>query len=84
MAIGGDVTPEVAEAVAAGPQADVIIASSYAPDALETLRGRRKATRLLSGPPPEEAVRQLRSLGAERAGAGRRRASSSPRPTGGS
>ena len=37
MAIGGDVTAEVAEAIAAGPQADVIIASSYAPEALEKL-----------------------------------------------
>ena len=41
-----------------------IIASSYAPEALEKLTGRRKATRLLSGPAPEQAVRQLRSLGA--------------------
>ena len=73
VAIGGDVTAEVADAVAAGPQADVIIASSYAPEALEKLTGRRKATRLLSGPAPEQAVRQLRSLGRQRAGAGRRR-----------
>jgi phosphoribosylaminoimidazolecarboxamide formyltransferase/IMP cyclohydrolase len=64
VAIGGDVTPPVAEAIAAGPQADVIIASSYAPEALEALIKRRKATRLLSGPAPEQAVRQLRSLGA--------------------
>ncbi len=64
VAIGGDVTMEVAEAVAAGPQADVIIASSFAPEALEKLTSRRKATRLLSGPAPEQAVRQLRSLGA--------------------
>jgi phosphoribosylaminoimidazolecarboxamide formyltransferase/IMP cyclohydrolase len=64
VAIGGDVTAEVADAIAAGPQADVIIASSYAPEALEKLKGRRKATRLLSGPAPEQAVRQLRSLGA--------------------
>ena len=64
MAIGGEVTAEVADAVAAGPQADVIIASSYTPDALETLRSRRKATRILSGPAPERAARQLRSLGA--------------------
>ena len=64
VAIGGHVTPEVADAVAAGPQADVIIASSYAPEALERLRARRKATRILSGPPPERAARQLRSLGA--------------------
>jgi phosphoribosylaminoimidazolecarboxamide formyltransferase/IMP cyclohydrolase len=64
VAIGGDVTAEVAEAIAAGPQADVIIATSYSPEALETLTSRRKATRLLSGPAPETAVRQLRSLGA--------------------
>jgi phosphoribosylaminoimidazolecarboxamide formyltransferase / IMP cyclohydrolase len=64
VAIGGDVTAEVAEAVAAGPQADVIIARSYAPEALERLTSRRKATRLLSGPAPEAATRQLRSLGA--------------------
>jgi phosphoribosylaminoimidazolecarboxamide formyltransferase/IMP cyclohydrolase len=64
VAIGGHVTAEVAEAVAAGPQADVIIATSYAPEALERLVARRKATRLLSGPAPEQAVRQVRSLGA--------------------
>ena len=63
VAIGGDVTDEVADAIAAGPQADVIIASSYTPAALEKLIGRRKATRIMSGPPPEQAVRQLRSLG---------------------
>jgi len=64
VAIGGAVTAEVAEAVAAGPQADVIIASSFAPEAVDRLRARRKATRLLSGPAPEEPVRQLRNLGA--------------------
>ena len=64
VAVGGHVTPEVAEAVAAGPQADVIIALSYAPEAVETLVGRRRATRLLSGPPPEASARHLRSLGA--------------------
>jgi phosphoribosylaminoimidazolecarboxamide formyltransferase/IMP cyclohydrolase len=63
VAIGGDVTAEVADAVAAGPQADVIIATSYAPEALEKLTSRRRATRLLSGPAPEAARRQLRSVG---------------------
>jgi phosphoribosylaminoimidazolecarboxamide formyltransferase/IMP cyclohydrolase len=63
VAIGGDVTVREAEAIAAGPQADVIIAASYTPEALETLIGRRKATRLLSGPAPEPVLRQLRSLG---------------------
>jgi phosphoribosylaminoimidazolecarboxamide formyltransferase/IMP cyclohydrolase len=64
VAIGGAVNAELAEAVAAGPQADVIIASSFARDALERLTARRKATRLLSGPAPEQAARQVRSLGA--------------------
>jgi phosphoribosylaminoimidazolecarboxamide formyltransferase/IMP cyclohydrolase len=63
VAIGGVVTEVLADAIAAGPQADVIIASSYEPAALEKLTARRKATRLLSGPAPEKAVRQLRSLG---------------------
>ncbi|HEY1831973.1 MAG TPA: bifunctional phosphoribosylaminoimidazolecarboxamide formyltransferase/IMP cyclohydrolase [Acidimicrobiales bacterium] len=63
LAIGGDVSADLAEAIAAGPQADVIIAASYEPAALERLIKRRKATRLLSGAAPEAAVRQLRSLG---------------------
>jgi phosphoribosylaminoimidazolecarboxamide formyltransferase/IMP cyclohydrolase len=63
VAIGGDVTAEVADAIAKGPQADVIIASSYAPEAVETLVKRRRATRILSGPAPETPTRQLRSLG---------------------
>jgi phosphoribosylaminoimidazolecarboxamide formyltransferase / IMP cyclohydrolase len=63
VAIGGAVTEALAAAISAGPQADVIIASSYEPAALATLTARRKATRLLSGPAPERAVRQLRSLG---------------------
>jgi phosphoribosylaminoimidazolecarboxamide formyltransferase/IMP cyclohydrolase len=63
VAIGGAVTPELAEVIAAGPQADVIIAASYDPAALSTLTTRRKATRLLSGPAPETPVRQLRSIG---------------------
>ena len=64
VAVSGDVTAEVADAIAAGPQADVVIARAYAPEALETLTKRRRATRLLSGPAPEQATRQLRSLGA--------------------
>jgi phosphoribosylaminoimidazolecarboxamide formyltransferase/IMP cyclohydrolase len=63
VAIGGVVSDEVADAIAAGPQADVIIAAGYEPGALEKLTSRRKATRLLSGPAPERALRQLRSLG---------------------
>jgi phosphoribosylaminoimidazolecarboxamide formyltransferase/IMP cyclohydrolase len=64
VAIGGPVTPEVAEAIAAGPQADLIIAPSYDEAALAQLTAKRKATRLLSAPAPEPLVRQFRGLGA--------------------
>jgi phosphoribosylaminoimidazolecarboxamide formyltransferase/IMP cyclohydrolase len=63
VAVGGVVTPEVAAAIVAGPQADVIVAAGYEGDALEQLAARRKATRLLSAPHPEDAVRQIRTLG---------------------
>ncbi len=63
VAVGGPVGPAVAAAIAAGPQADVIIAPSYDPEALEQLSSKRKATRLLSAPAPEPIVRQLRGLG---------------------
>ena len=64
VAIGGPVTTAVAEAIAAGPQADVIIAPFYDPDALDQLTAKRKATRLLAAPAPEAVTRQVRSLGA--------------------
>jgi len=64
VAIGGPVTVAVAEAIAAGPQADVIIAPSYDEEALAQLASKRKATRLLSAPAPEPLVRQYRFLGA--------------------
>lgn len=63
VAVGGAVTASVAEAVAAGPQADVIVATSYEPEALDRLRARRESTRILSAPPPEPITRQVRSLG---------------------
>jgi phosphoribosylaminoimidazolecarboxamide formyltransferase/IMP cyclohydrolase len=64
VAIGGPVTVAVAAAIAAGPQADVIIAPGYEEAALAQLAAKRKATRLLSAPAPEPLVRQLRGLGA--------------------
>jgi phosphoribosylaminoimidazolecarboxamide formyltransferase/IMP cyclohydrolase len=64
VAVGGPVTLAVAEAIGTGPQADVIIAPSYEEEALSQLASRRKATRLLSAPPPEPLVRQFRGLGA--------------------
>jgi phosphoribosylaminoimidazolecarboxamide formyltransferase/IMP cyclohydrolase len=63
VAIGGPVTAALAEAVAAGPQADVIVAPSFDPEAVERLVAKRKATRLLCAPAPEPIVRQLRALG---------------------
>ncbi|HXW32246.1 MAG TPA: bifunctional phosphoribosylaminoimidazolecarboxamide formyltransferase/IMP cyclohydrolase PurH, partial [Acidimicrobiales bacterium] len=63
VAVGGPVSAAVAEAIAGGPQADVIIAPSFAEEAVERLVARRKATRLLAAGPPETPGRQFRSLG---------------------
>jgi phosphoribosylaminoimidazolecarboxamide formyltransferase/IMP cyclohydrolase len=63
VALSGPVTAAVADAVAAGPQADVIVAPSYEAAAVERLTARRKATRLLSAPSPEPVLRQIRTLG---------------------
>ncbi|MFI5034630.1 MAG: bifunctional phosphoribosylaminoimidazolecarboxamide formyltransferase/IMP cyclohydrolase [Acidimicrobiales bacterium] len=63
VAVGGDVDRALAELIAAGPQADVVIASSFTPDALEVLVARRRATRLLSAPAPEPLGRSVRTLG---------------------
>ena len=68
---------ELADAIAAGPQADVIIAPSFAPGRRRAPAARRKATRLLSAPVPEAVLRQLRSSGAS-AGAGAPTVSSPP------
>ncbi len=64
VALGGPCTLEVAQAVAEGPQADVVVAPSFDPGALEALTARRKATRLLEAPPHTAATLELRSLGA--------------------
>jgi phosphoribosylaminoimidazolecarboxamide formyltransferase/IMP cyclohydrolase len=63
IALGGPCTLEVAQAVAGGPQADVVVAPSFEPEALEVLIARRKATRLLQAPPHSAAALELRSLG---------------------
>ena len=64
VALGGEVTEVVAERVAAGPQADVIVARGFTLAAVERLVARRKATRLLAAPAPERSGRQVRTLGA--------------------
>jgi phosphoribosylaminoimidazolecarboxamide formyltransferase / IMP cyclohydrolase len=50
VALAGRCTEHVAKEVAAGPQADVIIAESWEDPAIEVLRARRKSTRLLEAP----------------------------------
>jgi len=64
VAIGGPVTALLSEAIAAGPQADLIIAPCFDEAALVQLTSKRKATRLLSAPAPEPLGRQFRGLGA--------------------
>ncbi len=63
VAIGGELDGALATRIAAGPQADVIIASRMHPDAIAILVKRRKATRLLSAPPPEPLGRSVRTFG---------------------
>ncbi|MGH9045893.1 MAG: bifunctional phosphoribosylaminoimidazolecarboxamide formyltransferase/IMP cyclohydrolase, partial [Acidimicrobiales bacterium] len=63
IAIAGTIDMDLAEAIAAGPQADVIVASSMDTDAVQRLIARRKTTRLLSAPDPEQAGTQVRSIG---------------------
>jgi len=63
VAIGGELDETLASAIAAGPQADVIIASSFTPEAVATLVARRKATRLLAAPTPEALGLSVRTFG---------------------
>jgi len=63
VAIGGRVERSLAELIGAGPQADVIVASSFDDEAIELLVARRKATRLLSAAPPEPLGLSVRTFG---------------------
>jgi phosphoribosylaminoimidazolecarboxamide formyltransferase/IMP cyclohydrolase len=63
VAIDGEVDGPLAELIAAGPQADVIIASSFLPEAIALLVARRKATRLLAAPAPEPLGTSVRTFG---------------------
>jgi phosphoribosylaminoimidazolecarboxamide formyltransferase/IMP cyclohydrolase len=63
VAVGGELNDELAEVIATGPQADVIIASSFTDGAIGALVAKRKATRLLSGPRPEPLSRSVRTFG---------------------
>jgi phosphoribosylaminoimidazolecarboxamide formyltransferase/IMP cyclohydrolase len=63
VAVSGRVDLAVAEAICAGPQADVIVAAAFDDDARDRLVARRRATRLLAAPAPEPPGLQLRSIG---------------------
>jgi phosphoribosylaminoimidazolecarboxamide formyltransferase/IMP cyclohydrolase len=52
VALSGPVDEEVAEAIAKGAQADVVIAPAFTEGALARLAAKRKSTRVLSAPPP--------------------------------
>jgi phosphoribosylaminoimidazolecarboxamide formyltransferase/IMP cyclohydrolase len=45
-----------------GPQADVVIAPSYAPGAVDALLAKRKRTRVLEAQPPERLARHYRQV----------------------
>ncbi len=63
VAVLGEIDDELAAAICAGPQADVIIASSFSEGALQALVTRRKATRLLSAGAPEPLGLSVRTFG---------------------
>ena len=63
VALGGRCTEAVARAVADGPQADVVVASSFEAAAVKVLAARRKATRVLEAPPHTGSTMELRSVG---------------------
>src|ERR1039458_9040663 len=63
FALGRELDAELASRIAEGPQADVVIASSIHPDAIQILVKRRKATRLLSAPSPEPLGLSVRTFG---------------------
>ncbi|HEX2849330.1 MAG TPA: bifunctional phosphoribosylaminoimidazolecarboxamide formyltransferase/IMP cyclohydrolase [Acidimicrobiales bacterium] len=63
VAVNGPLTADVAEAIVAGPQADVIIAPSYGEGVVDQLIARRKATRILKATPPAPERRDYRQIG---------------------
>jgi phosphoribosylaminoimidazolecarboxamide formyltransferase/IMP cyclohydrolase len=63
VAVTGEIDAVAATAIAAGPQADVVIAASITDDARTLLVARRKATRLLSAPAPGEPTWSIRTIG---------------------
>jgi phosphoribosylaminoimidazolecarboxamide formyltransferase/IMP cyclohydrolase len=63
LAVTGIIDDHAAQVIAAGPQADVIVARGFTPEAIERLVARRKATRLLQAVPPDVPGLSVRSVG---------------------
>lgn len=64
VAVAGEIDADLAAVIAEGPQADVIVASGFGDGATAILTGRRRATRLLSGPRPDPLGLSVRTFGA--------------------
>ena len=62
VAFNRPIDDATAAVMASGPQADVVIAPSYSPGALDALRAKRKNTRLLEAPVPTGEPREFRQV----------------------
>ena len=62
VAFNRPIDDATAQAMVAGPQADVVIAPAYSPGALDALRAKRKNTRLLEAPVPSGEPREFRQI----------------------
>jgi phosphoribosylaminoimidazolecarboxamide formyltransferase/IMP cyclohydrolase len=62
VALNRVVDAETCERMVAGPQADIVIAPGYADGVIESLRKKRKNTRVLTAPPPTTEPLQLRQI----------------------
>ena len=62
VAFNRSIDDATAALMASGPQADVVIAPSYSPGALDALRAKRKNTRLLEAPVPTGEPREFRQV----------------------
>jgi phosphoribosylaminoimidazolecarboxamide formyltransferase/IMP cyclohydrolase len=62
VAFNRPIDDATAAAMAGGPQADVVIAPGYEGTAIETLRTKRKNTRLLEAPTPTSEAREYRQI----------------------
>jgi len=62
VALNREVDAATAERMVAGPQADLIMAPSWAPGTIESLIAKRKNTRLLSAGPPEPQTLDFRQI----------------------